>query len=79
MIYELTIDFQLLTDSDFVTNAWIIYPFDLHVEGISPGHTVDGQYRLACRTKGSRDVAVSAETSQIVTSKSISAASYPSQ
>ena len=76
---ELTINLQLLTDSDFATDACITCPFDLHVEGVSPGHTVDGQYRLACRTKGSRDVAVSVETSLFAISKSILTASYPSQ
>ena len=42
-MWELTIDFKLITGSGCVATALFTYPLDLHVEGVSPGHVVDGQ------------------------------------
>ena len=44
-MWELTIDLQLTTGSDWVATALFTYPLALHVEGVSPGHVVDGQCR----------------------------------
>ena len=59
-VWELTIDFQLITGNDFGARALFKYPIDLHVEGVSPGYVVDGQ--CDCRTKGSREAAVTEMT-----------------
>ena len=42
-LYVLTIDFQFVTNSDLAANTWFTCPLDLHVEGVSPRHAVDGQ------------------------------------
>ena len=57
-VWELTIDFQLTTFIDFDVTACFTYPLDLHVEGVSPGHVVDGQCRPDYRIDGSSEAAV---------------------
>ena len=43
--YEPTIDFKFVTRSDCVRFTICTSPPGLHVEGISPGHSVDPQCR----------------------------------
>ena len=78
-MWELTIDFQLITGSDWVATALFTYPLDLHVEGVSPGHVVDGQCRLDYRIDGSREDAVTVTTSLRDTLSNSLFASFPNQ
>ena len=78
-VSELTIDFQLITGSDWVATALFTYPLDRHVEGVSPGHVVDGQCRLDYRIDGSREDAETATASLWDTLNNSLFASFPNQ
>ena len=54
-MWELTIDFKLITGSNWVATTLFTCPLDLHVEGVSSRHVVDGQCRHVCRLDGSRE------------------------